>query len=302
MDIAVCWFTHRDIFDTLINLLEQGITIHLIIEYDTQNIKENGLDFQKFIAKGGKLWAAKGTRLMHHKFAIIDQKTLLTGSFNWTYNDNAENLIACHDGQLITAFKTEFDTQKQDAKRVYVVRAEDAKSFVAFPLFERTQFSIPELRKQVSRGAGVWVFRLDLFQKEGVFDFKANHLPFDHHGFLFPFWVAYRMWDLGLFKHELDNLNHQCTPIQIRDLRRWILRMNIGDLILAVQDKTRLMAIGIVQSEPQASDQTEFSSIRQVQWIYHFQEKIYTTETPAHNVLSKYKGSALRLLDQVALS
>ena len=49
--------------------------------------------------------------LMHHKFAIIDDRVLITGSFNWTMQaiiGNKENLIITSDPRLVQPFVREF--------------------------------------------------------------------------------------------------------------------------------------------------------------------------------------------------
>ena len=50
--------------------------------------------------------------LMHHKFAIVDGTTLITGSFNWTMQalmGNKENVIITSDTLLVQPFYTEFE-------------------------------------------------------------------------------------------------------------------------------------------------------------------------------------------------
>lgn len=49
---------------------------------------------------------------MHHKFAIVDSKVILTGSFNWTVQaqrSNRENLHISSDLQMVNAYKQEFE-------------------------------------------------------------------------------------------------------------------------------------------------------------------------------------------------
>ncbi|MCP4012352.1 MAG: DUF1669 domain-containing protein [Phycisphaeraceae bacterium] len=49
---------------------------------------------------------------MHHKFAIIDGKALINGSFNWTVSAterNQENLVISREAGLVKQFKTEFN-------------------------------------------------------------------------------------------------------------------------------------------------------------------------------------------------
>jgi len=48
---------------------------------------------------------------MHHKFAIIDNRLLLTGSYNWTFaanNKNEENLMVIDDPEIIEIFQHQF--------------------------------------------------------------------------------------------------------------------------------------------------------------------------------------------------
>ena len=78
--IAVCWFSHRNIFEVLLKKLRAGIPVEILLEYGSQNIHANGLDFQKFTKLGGILYAYRDTALMHHKFALLDERLLLTGS------------------------------------------------------------------------------------------------------------------------------------------------------------------------------------------------------------------------------
>lgn len=48
---------------------------------------------------------------MHHKFAIVDGKILVNGSFNWTRQavlSNRENVVITRDSALVEGFKKEF--------------------------------------------------------------------------------------------------------------------------------------------------------------------------------------------------
>jgi cardiolipin hydrolase len=52
-----------------------------------------------------------GTK-MHHKFAILDQQSVLTGSYNWTLeseNENHENLVILEEAPLVAAYAKEFE-------------------------------------------------------------------------------------------------------------------------------------------------------------------------------------------------
>jgi phosphatidylserine/phosphatidylglycerophosphate/cardiolipin synthase-like enzyme len=57
---------------------------------------------------------------MHHKFAVVDRQTVLTGSYNWTMeseDENHENLIIMRETDLVEAYLREFDVLWTGATR-----------------------------------------------------------------------------------------------------------------------------------------------------------------------------------------
>ncbi len=302
IQVAVCWFTHRDIFEVLLKRLRAGVQVELLLEYDTQNIRSGGLDFQLFIQQGGQLFACLDAGLMHHKFAIIDGRLLLCGSYNWTYNSNAENLLVLHDTTLLQAFHDEFLHLKSAAKRIFRVRQADAKVFAAFPLFENTRFPLADLRKKVGGGAGVWVVHLDRLKVDYEIIFKQQYVPFDADALLAPYWTAYRMWDETLFNEEMERLNDSSISAKsLRDVRCWARRIKTGDVVFATEKKSQaLVAIGIVQSHPQPYEGDGFSSFRAVQWLKILSDGSYLLpEKISGQVVARYRGSGMRVLQEV---
>src|SRR5690606_24726685 len=120
--IAVAWFTNSDLFDLLLEKLSNGIQVQLIIIDDYINNGDFGLNFQKYIEKGGKLYYGKEENPMHHKFCVIDDRILFTGSYNWTYyaeNKNVENLVKFEDNQeIIDLYSKEFDLLVEDLELI----------------------------------------------------------------------------------------------------------------------------------------------------------------------------------------
>jgi cardiolipin hydrolase len=50
---------------------------------------------------------------MHHKFAILDDATVLTGSYNWTIEsekENFDNLVILRDAAQVELYHSEFET------------------------------------------------------------------------------------------------------------------------------------------------------------------------------------------------
>jgi hypothetical protein len=117
VNVAVAWFTDVKLFNKLIEVQSKGAKVELIITKHQFNdeshnhynlIKENG---GVFIEIGGDY------STMHHKFCIIDHKTLLQGSFNWTKKANESNnetlLVIKDDYQSINEFTEEFERLKR---------------------------------------------------------------------------------------------------------------------------------------------------------------------------------------------
>lgn len=126
IQIAVCWFTNQELFDSLCDKIKKGIRVELIILNDFINNREDGLDFQKFIDLGGIFFYSQDDRPMHNKYCLIDDKILINGSYNWTYyaeNKNEENVIIHKDkDDLIKCFVENFNRLKEISIKVDKVR------------------------------------------------------------------------------------------------------------------------------------------------------------------------------------
>lgn len=112
INIAVAWFTNDFLFEAILKQLDKGVKINLVIINDPINNNINGLDFDLIIQKGGNLYLSESDNIMHHKFAIIDKKHLINGSYNWTYfaeYKNHENVIITNNQENINSFLIEFN-------------------------------------------------------------------------------------------------------------------------------------------------------------------------------------------------
>lgn len=120
--VAVYWFTNQELFEKLCEKKKAGLTVELIVHNDFINNRELGLNFQNFIDLGGQFFFSDSDNPMHNKFCVIDNKTLINGSYNWTYfaeNKNSENILTVKDEQLtVSAFRDEFANLKKQLKKV----------------------------------------------------------------------------------------------------------------------------------------------------------------------------------------
>ena len=93
--ICVAWFTNDLLFQPLLLKLDAGVEVTIITNKDEINFADtNDVDFDEFIQRGGCIyWNERSdkSRLLHHKFCIIDDSVVISGSYNWTngaeYND-----------------------------------------------------------------------------------------------------------------------------------------------------------------------------------------------------------------------
>ena len=108
----ICVFTITDdrIADAIVRAHKRGLAIRIVTDDDKAG--DLGSDIDRLASLGIETKQDRTDRHMHHKFAIFDQSTLLTGSYNWTRgaaDRNLENLIVTADPRLLRAFGHEFD-------------------------------------------------------------------------------------------------------------------------------------------------------------------------------------------------
>lgn len=123
--VAVYWFTNHDLFKKINEKLEKGVQVEIIIHNDYINNRVTGLNFQKFIDKGGEFYFSAMSNPMHNKFCVIDNKVLINGSYNWTYyaeDRNSENILLIKEEKdVINSFVEEFEKLKQKMVKINTI-------------------------------------------------------------------------------------------------------------------------------------------------------------------------------------
>ncbi|MCC6461568.1 MAG: hypothetical protein IT260_13930 [Saprospiraceae bacterium] len=298
--IAVCWFSHREIFDLLLQQLRAGIPVELILEYDAQNIRPQGLPFQRFLQLGGQLYAYRDTALMHHKFALIDEHSLLSGSFNWTYSANAENLLLVQDPEVLAAFRDEFYRLKGLSLPIRKIRPAEVKPLPGLPFLQQPAVQLADLRRQISAGASVWWLRMGRQPGTWAEHFRAQRLPFDPTGILQPYWTACGVWDEALFDELWPALQAAGRAAQRHGARQLARRMRVGDLVLALSSRQTIAALGLVQSDPKPFAVAEYSSYRELQWLRVFPEAPVALPRPVSaGPAGRLRSSGLQVVQEI---
>jgi len=109
INIAMYIFTDREIALPLIKARERGVKVRLYLDQDQVDYQYSQSRF--LVQRGIKTRISTNNYIMHNKFAIIDNRILLTGSYNWTFsanNRNDENLMVIDDPEIIAIFQNQF--------------------------------------------------------------------------------------------------------------------------------------------------------------------------------------------------
>lgn len=128
--VAVYWITYEPVVDALIEMKRRGIDVRLI--YDISSPKAIELA-TKCVSEGLIPLVApfkdysKG--LMHHKFVVVDDDRLWTGSANFTgvvldpnstETQNNENVLRINSRAITDRFKATFETMEEEIIEWYM--------------------------------------------------------------------------------------------------------------------------------------------------------------------------------------
>jgi phosphatidylserine/phosphatidylglycerophosphate/cardiolipin synthase-like enzyme len=109
-DLCVFTITDDRIAESVLAAHRRGVVVRIVS--DNEKAYDTGSDVIALARAGMATRIDDSPYHMHHKFAIFDGDTMLTGSYNWTRGaaqNNEENLIITNDRRLLTAFKGEFE-------------------------------------------------------------------------------------------------------------------------------------------------------------------------------------------------
>jgi phosphatidylserine/phosphatidylglycerophosphate/cardiolipin synthase-like enzyme len=122
IDGALYRFNHPGLAQAMEEVAERGVQIRLLVDGNkykesrtTQELLSGAIiPFRLAFGRQGR-----GSK-MHHKFVILDQQTVLTGSYNWTHeseDENQENLVILRDAYSVEAYAQEFEALWAGAAR-----------------------------------------------------------------------------------------------------------------------------------------------------------------------------------------
>jgi phosphatidylserine/phosphatidylglycerophosphate/cardiolipin synthase-like enzyme len=122
---ALYFFTNRTLAAAILRAHKRGVKIQVVIDGNNESdyskgyyLRQRGVDVryarglpkQSRKSKKSK-YRVKKFGLMHHKFMVVDDKFVATGSYNWTASAekwNRENLLVIKSSSLARKYSVEF--------------------------------------------------------------------------------------------------------------------------------------------------------------------------------------------------
>lgn len=106
--IAVAWFTNNSISNEI--LKKKDLDIEILV--DDNNTNKNSINIKNLLKSGIDITFIKDINkqyyLMHNKFCIIDNRIVITGSYNWTKNANSnDENISIFDDEVNARYYTQ---------------------------------------------------------------------------------------------------------------------------------------------------------------------------------------------------
>ena len=111
--------TAAELAQALVSAKGRGVAIRVLTDQETALSDGPAM---RILRAGGVMVRSLGVSeqsLMHHKFAVFDDRLVATGSYNWTQSAeraNYENLVLLDDQEVVARFKREFQRLWREAK------------------------------------------------------------------------------------------------------------------------------------------------------------------------------------------
>ena len=110
LDIAMYSFTDDELAAAIIRAYDRGVKVRILLD-DGQDSDKGNRQFPKLIDAGIAVRVEHVTGLLHHKFAVIDERLVITGSYNWSDNaddNNFENVVFISCKEIAEVYVKEF--------------------------------------------------------------------------------------------------------------------------------------------------------------------------------------------------
>jgi len=112
INIAMYTFTDREIAQAIIRAKDRGVDIKIYLDRSQVNAEYTKSHYFVNNAIIEDIRISSNNYIMHNKFAVIDNKIVITGSYNWTASAgerNDENLLVIDDKNIVKKYQNQFN-------------------------------------------------------------------------------------------------------------------------------------------------------------------------------------------------
>ncbi|XP_015149893.1 mitochondrial cardiolipin hydrolase [Gallus gallus] len=110
LELCLFAFSSPELGRAVCVLHRRGVRVRVVT--DSQYMALRGSQIGVLRLLGIQVRHNQDVAFMHHKFAIVDKKLLITGSLNWTVeaiHSNRENVVIMEDAEYVRPFLDEFE-------------------------------------------------------------------------------------------------------------------------------------------------------------------------------------------------
>ena len=112
LELAVHDITSPMMANALLKAKQRGVKVRIVA--DSKQAKAKTSQMTYLIHQGIMVKTLRGKErgVMNHRFAVLDGKKIITGSYDWTENSekwNHENVVILADVEAVASYQKEFD-------------------------------------------------------------------------------------------------------------------------------------------------------------------------------------------------
>lgn len=112
-------FTSKPIQAALVKARKRGVEVEVILDGYEQRERKH-VTARVLKAGGVSVWLDNDHACSHNKVMIIDSRTVITGSFNFTYaaeDKNAENLLIITSEELAALYRDNYSKHRKHSRK-----------------------------------------------------------------------------------------------------------------------------------------------------------------------------------------
>ena len=110
LDVCVYAISNWKLMNILIGAHRRGVAVRVITDRDQMSL--NPSPVEKLRRNGIQVRRNNDSYFMHHKFAVVDGRCLVSGSLNWTQqavHGNQENIVISTNSDIVGPFLDQFE-------------------------------------------------------------------------------------------------------------------------------------------------------------------------------------------------